>query len=297
MNDVTFYIVDDDRACRTMLTEIIEEENLGEVIGFGSDGKGQDISVFQARPDILLVDLLMPEVDGINLVKNLRSRGFEGGIIMISQVENKNLVAEAYREGIEFYITKPINRVEVVSVIKQMVFSLLMQKSLNQVQNHISLLPKHRQKTMEMSSDSTHIRKNLMYIFSDLGIIGETGVNDILEVVLFLLNEEKWMEDSPNLRDLYNEVLISIKKDSVNSDIKAMEQRIRRAIRQAMENVAAIGLADYHDPRFDRYAAMLFDFNEVRIRMEELKKNKKNTRTRINIKKFLQALMMETSNF
>lgn len=51
------------------------------------------MAVLQAQPTVVLVDLLMPGTDGITLVQKLRNRGYSGGIVMISQVENKEMAA------------------------------------------------------------------------------------------------------------------------------------------------------------------------------------------------------------
>ncbi|MET1168167.1 response regulator, partial [Bacillus velezensis] len=65
------------------------------------------------------IDLLMPDQDGIETLAKLRHNGYTGKFIMISQVENKEMVGEAYQNGIEFFIHKPINRVEVEHVLSK----------------------------------------------------------------------------------------------------------------------------------------------------------------------------------
>lgn len=56
----------------------------------------------------------MPGLDGIQTIKKLRAQGFTGAFVMISQVENKEMIGQAYLHGIDTYIHKPINRYEVV---------------------------------------------------------------------------------------------------------------------------------------------------------------------------------------
>ncbi|TKI89981.1 response regulator, partial [Bacillus cereus] len=84
-----FYIVDDEKAVRSMLAQIIEDEDLGEVIGEAEDG----LSLEQHMPilkkiDILFIDLLMPIQDGIKTIRQIKP-SFKGKIIMVSQVESK----------------------------------------------------------------------------------------------------------------------------------------------------------------------------------------------------------------
>jgi len=72
-----------------------------------------------------------------------------------------------------------------------------------------------------------------------------------------------------------------------------MEQRIRRMVLQAFTHLSSLGLADYTNPTFEHFAPRLFDFEEIRLRMQELEAGEKATKCRINVKKFLAAFYME----
>ena len=79
-----FYIAEDDEATRRMLTEIIEDEDLGEVVGEAEDGSmidGQLLTLKKA--DIVLIDLLMPRRDGIETVRHI-GESLSGKYVMIS---------------------------------------------------------------------------------------------------------------------------------------------------------------------------------------------------------------------
>ncbi|MCO6062872.1 glutamine utilization two-component system response regulator GlnL, partial [Pseudomonas sp. MOB-449] len=67
---------------------------------------------------ILLIDLLMPGRDGIETIRQIQNT-YSGKIVMISQVEAKEMVGEAYSLGIEYFIHKPINRIEIVTVLQK----------------------------------------------------------------------------------------------------------------------------------------------------------------------------------
>ena len=312
--DYTFVIIDDDAACRRMLIQIIEKENLGEVIAEFVDGRG-DITdkIMHKRPDIVLIDLLMPGEDGIEIAKKLQKRSFLGKIIMISQVENKEMVAQAYSAGIEFYITKPINRIEVLSVLGKVMERIEMQRSFVRVRSSLEALDNISNLSKSFSpGDSTTpslpakqqvgdkcIRDKTMEVLSSLGIIGEPGSYDLVQIMIFLSSvpdTEKYLGQFRHLKDLYYAVQQKYLKGDYkeSTDIRTIEQRIRRATRHAMENLAALGLEDYYNPFFERYGSKFFDFNELRQKMKELKENKKEpSRTRVNIKQFINALYME----
>ena len=115
-----YFIVDDDTASRKMLAKIITEGELGVVIGEAESGVKSLPLIHSTNPDFVLIDLLMPELDGIETMEQLRTQGFQGQFIMISQIVNKEMVGEAYEKGVEFFIHKPINRVEVQSILRKM---------------------------------------------------------------------------------------------------------------------------------------------------------------------------------
>ncbi|MGE5703789.1 MAG: response regulator, partial [Clostridia bacterium] len=85
-----FFLADDDPAVRLMLDQIIEDADLGVVVGEADDGIAVDHTLLSLKQvDILLIDLLMPQRDGIETVRQLIP-DFEGKIIMISQIESKD---------------------------------------------------------------------------------------------------------------------------------------------------------------------------------------------------------------
>ncbi|UTW70895.1 DNA-binding domain-containing protein [Anaerobacillus sp. HL2] len=86
------------------------------------------------------------------------------------------------------------------------------------------------------------------------------------------------------LKTLYEEALKRKNQESNEKAIKAFEQRIRRAINQALTNLASHGLADFSNPNFELYSSKFLDFAEVRLKMNELD-GKDNRNPRINIRK------------
>ena len=109
-----FYLVDDDPASIDILRIIIEDSDLGDVIGSAASGTEALEGLRHMRPDIVITDLLMPDMDGIEFVRQARDRFPGVRFLMLSQVTAKDMVAEAYHAGVDFFITKPINSVEVV---------------------------------------------------------------------------------------------------------------------------------------------------------------------------------------
>ncbi|MGA3882549.1 response regulator, partial [Bacillus pumilus] len=75
------------------------------------------------------IDLLMPERDGLDTIRAIKDE-FHGKYLMLSKVETKELIGQAYTLGVEYYVPKPINRVEVLSVLHFMIKQLHLEHSI-----------------------------------------------------------------------------------------------------------------------------------------------------------------------
>ena len=129
-----FYLIDDDKNVLHILKRIIRDRGLGEIAGTAENGVDALTDLPLINPDIVIVDLLMPEIDGITFVKRARSYAPDLTFIMLSQVASKDMIADAYSAGIEFYIHKPINSIEVESILRKVSESLTARRTLQQVQ-------------------------------------------------------------------------------------------------------------------------------------------------------------------
>ncbi|KJE26463.1 response regulator [Geobacillus kaustophilus] len=282
-----FFLIEDDAVVRKMLEKIIHESGLGEVVGQAEDGLHVSIDQLYSV-DVVLIDLLMPGLDGIQTMKKLRAQGFTGPFVMISQVENKEMIGQAYLHGIDTYIHKPINRYEVVSVLKRVADYLSVASSLDSIRRLLQTLEKTKQPAAGHEATIEQKARQLLLV---LGIAGEAGAADLLAIVRLLSEQEQQgrsIRDLPPLKELYAQIVQRIYKEEqlVQKEIRAMEQRIRRMVLQAFTHLSSLGLADYTNPTFEHFAPRLFDFEEIRLRMQELEAGEKATKCRINVKNF-----------
>ncbi|MEH7123144.1 response regulator [Bacillus sp. JJ1532] len=300
-----FYIVDDDIVIRSMLMEIIEDEDLGVIAGEAEDGTLIDGNLLTLKKtDILLIDLLMPKRDGLQTIRNIKPE-FKGKIIMISLVESKELVSKGYSLGIEYYITKPINKIEVISVIKKVSERIRLEKSILNIHQSLSNIIALDQIFVHEQAASLvpTIIDSGQILLSDLGIMGESGYRDLLNILEYLFQCERtetFTNGFPRLKDIFLQLAQkklgnSVSQSEVMREMKASKQRVRRTIYQSLNHLSSLGLDDYSNPIFENYAPKLFEFKTVRDRMAELKKEQalSNTLVRINAKKFIQTLYFE----
>lgn len=278
--DFDFIIVDDDKAVRRILAGIIEKNDLGEVIDEAADGEDAERKIVAQKPDIALIDFLIPGKDGVEVIRSLKERDLKTSFIMISQVEDKDMITNAYESGIEFYIHKPINVVETVNVISKVKEMVKLKTTFKMIRDTVitaSSESGHKEKRQRLSS--------VEYFLGDLGILGESGSEDI-KVIIENIDDIK----HDNLYDIYNYVSKNYKQNGnkKSNDIKAIEMRIRRAANKALKNIASLGIENYDNEYFLRFSSVIFDFAEVRKEMDYLR-GKRECGGKINIKKFLEG--------
>jgi two-component system response regulator YcbB len=273
----SFFIVDDDPAVRRMLADILGD--MGAVLGESASGEEALALLRECEPDIVLVDILMPDMDGIELVRRLRPH-CRASLVMISQVQAKEMVAEAYDAGIDFFIHKPINSIEVRAVIERVGQARRLQSAMAHIARSVSdLAPGEAPRRGNMAVNRSSKVRSILY---EVGAGSESGTKDLEDAVLYILHVNQGSAFS------LKEVFVHVAGlDSAAQ--KACEQRMRRAIQSSLRYLAALGSEDYGSPRFERYASALFEFNEVRAEMRYLE-GAASTGGKISIKRYLAGV-------
>ncbi|KIL40833.1 histidine kinase [Gordoniibacillus kamchatkensis] len=291
---MSYVIVDDDAASRRMLQTILENAGLGEVIGTAKSGSEGAELILKVRPDVVLIDLLMPDQDGIETIGVLKAQGYTGKFVMISQVVNKEMVGQAYQMGIEFFIHKPINKVEVEAVLERVSGQLKLDRSLSAIRKSLAALETGPSDPRPAARERT-VREIVQHILLDMGIGAESGGKDIAAIMEYLVRIGA--DELPPLKDLYEAVAAKDGRTpaEVAKEGKAIEQRIRRTVASALANLASLGLMDYGNPKFEHYAPLYFDFQDVRMMMKEMDNDGETGKGKVNIKKFLQVFYMEVN--
>ncbi|MDF2676476.1 MAG: vraR [Bacillota bacterium] len=282
------YIIDDDIAVVKMLENIIEDNDLGKVCGYSLNGDDSIEEISALLPNIVLIDLLMPGKDGIAVVKELSSLNNNLNFIMISQVSSKNIISKAYTAGIDFFINKPINAIEVKTVINNVSEKIKYKKTMQNIKDiFINDLEHSNKNSHEFShEDSLNTKlKKVQLILNKLGMTGEKGAADIINICKFLIKNDLSMSDITMLE-------IS---SSLNTNPKSMEQRIRRAIAKGLSNIAHLGIEDNMNEIFIMYANSLFNFEEVKSEMDFIR-GKTTYSGKINIRKFIDGLIINIDN-
>ena len=115
----TVAVVDDSKMSRKILRNILEEAGYA-VIAEATDGE-EGIAVYmQYKPDILTLDITMPNMDGIEALREIMSVDKKARVIMISAAGQQQKIIEALKIGAEKFITKPFEPNDVIANIDGM---------------------------------------------------------------------------------------------------------------------------------------------------------------------------------
>lgn len=111
-------IVDDAKFMRMTLSNILMKAN-HVITGEAENGK-QAIELYREyRPDIVTMDITMPEMSGLEAVKEIKKEFTEAKIIMCSAMGQQKMVVEAIEAGAKDFIVKPFDELRVIEAIRR----------------------------------------------------------------------------------------------------------------------------------------------------------------------------------
>ncbi|MGM0380088.1 MAG: DNA-binding domain-containing protein [Bacillota bacterium] len=279
-----FYLIDDDLSIIKMLENIILENQLGTIVGKSTKARKAIDEIIDVRPDIVLIDLLLPEIDGINIIKEIKKYDENIFFIMVSEVFSKDMISKAFSIGVEYYINKPINIIESKSIIKKVIEK---RKNLDLIESYKNVLSN---KALKAANEDI----TLDQIIAKLNKIGLTGVGkiDLAKIIYYIIeNDEKNTFYNEKMSKYYSYVANEYEKDGKKVKTKTIKQRIRRSIIDAFKSIASIGLEDFLDPLFNQYSSSLFKFSEIRKEMNYLKGSSKKGGS-IDVKRFIGGFII-----
>lgn len=111
-------IVDDAAFMRMMIKDILTKNGY-EVVGEAEDGSVAINKYKELKPDLVIMDITMPEVDGIQAVKEIKKINADSQIIMCSAMGQQAMVIESIQAGARDFIVKPFQAERVIEAVKK----------------------------------------------------------------------------------------------------------------------------------------------------------------------------------
>ena len=123
MAELNIAIADDNRQTLELLGEILEGEKDYHVVGKADNGNEAYNMIMKTRPDVVLMDIVKPGMDGISVMEKIKSNAEmkdSTSFIMVTAAGSENLTAEAFKLGASYYIMKPFTREIILDKLRRL---------------------------------------------------------------------------------------------------------------------------------------------------------------------------------
>ena len=111
-------IVDDAKFMRMTLSNILMKGE-HEIVGEGENGKDAIRLYRELKPDLVTMDITMPEMNGIDAVREIKKEFSDAKVIMCSAMGQQKMVVEAIEAGAKDFIVKPFDESRVINAINR----------------------------------------------------------------------------------------------------------------------------------------------------------------------------------
>jgi two-component system nitrate/nitrite response regulator NarL len=110
-------LVDDHSLCRTGLSDLLRQRGGMEVLAAIGDPDLVVPTLRDKRPDLLVLDLRMPDVDGLTLLQRIRAEGLDTPVVILTMSDSETDLAAALRAGVRGYLLKDMEPEDVIAAI------------------------------------------------------------------------------------------------------------------------------------------------------------------------------------
>ena len=114
-------LICDDAAFMRMMIKDILTKNGYNVVGEAENGKIAVDKYAELSPDLVLLDITMPEMDGIGALKAIKGKDPNAAVIMCSAMGQQAMVIESIQAGAKDFIVKPFQADRVIEAVKKVV--------------------------------------------------------------------------------------------------------------------------------------------------------------------------------
>ena len=121
MSKINVAIADDNQRIVEMMTQLLEQDDDIKVVGSADNGETAVEVIENNQPDVVLLDIIMPKLDGIGVLEKLKEANLDKkpAVIMLSAMGQENVCEEAIELGASYFILKPFDSNMVIRKIKQ----------------------------------------------------------------------------------------------------------------------------------------------------------------------------------
>lgn len=262
MEKIKVLIADDNREFAQIVARFIQEEEDFKVIGMAKDGIEALEIIEREKPDILILDIIMPHLDGLGVLEKLHESNdeFFPKVIILSAVGQDKITQRAIELGAAYYIVKPFDFDIFIKRLKQIAGN-------NYVVDKVPVLDNIKVK--ETNVRERDMESKITKIIQEIGVPAHIkGYLYLREAITMVINDMDYL--GAVTKELYPAVA-----DNFNTTPSRVERAIRHAIevawnRGSIENIDRIFSYTVHNnkgkPTNSEFIALVAD----KLRLEEV---------------------------
>ncbi|MCI9215708.1 sporulation transcription factor Spo0A [Lachnospiraceae bacterium 42-17] len=232
MGQIAVAIADDNERILDLLGEIIDTDKNLSLVGKAKNGEDAYSIIKEKKPDVMLLDLIMPKMDGLSVMdmvnhdKEIKKRP---SFIIVTAVGQERITEDAFRKGAHYYILKPFNNEMVLSRIKS---------AGSGPYHDVRLLGENRQEASSQPKINLEVRVTDM--IHEIGIPAHIkGYHYLRDAIIMAIED----------MDVLN-AITKVLYPTVAKKHQTTSSRVERAIRHAIEVAWSRGKLDTLDDLF-----------------------------------------------
>lgn len=218
---INILLIDDNKELVLRLKGTLEKETNINIIGIAFDGKDAFEKIIELKPNLIIMDTVMPFMDGLAVLEKLNLEGYQiPKVIMLSSISNDKIVNKAISLGVDYFMAKPFDVNVLISRINELSEDFKYSYSLPEIAV-TNINP-----TIESSiTESKDLESEITNIIREVGIPAHIkGYNFARDAITMVIEDQELLgavtkELYPNIAKKYN----------------TTASRVERAIRHSIE--------------------------------------------------------------
>ena len=231
MEHLSVAIADDNQRILDMLDDIIQTDKELDLVGKAKNGEEMCQIIKDRQPDVVLLDLIMPKMDGLTVMEQVNKQEFVDKrpyFIVLTAVGQEKITEDAFNKGANYYIMKPFNHTILLDRIK----SIRKKPAVFEKKNEESI--------QEVSSRRENLESRVTNMLHEIGIPAHIkGYHYLRDAIMMAVND----------MDVLN-AITKILYPTVAKKYRTTSSRVERAIRHAVEVAWSRGKLDTLDELF-----------------------------------------------
>lgn len=232
MEKIQILLADDNREFREILAEFINSQTDMKVIAETGNGLEACTLITEKQPDVVILDIIMPHLDGLGVLENLNTMKLSKypTVIMLSAVGQDKITERALNLGADYYIAKPFELETLITRIRQLKGTYKVIRNTNASSSSSIII----------SNDTKDLETEVTNIIHEIGIPAHIkGYQYLRDAIMMAIND----------MDILNSITKQL-YPSIAKRFNTTPSRVERAIRHAIEVAWSRGKMDTIDKLF-----------------------------------------------